>query len=143
MPGIPVSTSQVLDTDVGEIKYYSYVLEGSSSDQNYSCVVSFADYPQEAIALDSSSFLEEFFKSSIEQAASQLRGVVIYSTDIIEGGHPGKLYRIDYGEGLSVKSKVFLVERRFYLVQAFYQRQKEVGHRVDKFVNSFQILLTP
>lgn len=143
MPGIPTSSSQLITTDVGPITYYSYVLEGSQTGESFSCVVSYADYPEEAVALDSTDFLEEFLTTSISQAVEQLNGVLIYSTEIMEREYEGRLYRIDYGDGLSVKSKVFLAGRRFYLIQAFYQKDKEIGHRVDRFVDSFQILPQP
>lgn len=139
MPGIPKAKVQQLQTDIGPVDYHSYISDGGASQQHYTFVVNFADYPEGAISLDSAEFVKEFFESSIEQATDQLAGTMIYKTDIALGEAPGMLYRIDYGNSMTVKSKVLLHGKRFYLLQAFYQRDKERGFEADKFLNSFRI----
>lgn len=140
MLGIPEHKIQNIDTEVGSIDYHSYVIEGKEVGNFLSTVVNFADYPEGALSLDSVGFQEDFFKASIDQAIEQLDGVLIYESETSEAGCPGRLYRIDYGEGMTVKSKVFLVERRFYLIQAFYLREKEKGHLADQFLSSFRLM---
>ena len=140
MDGIPVKKIQQVQTDIGPVDYYSFVLEGKESGSFLTTVVSFADYPEDALSLDSANFQQEFFQTSIEQAVDQLSGVLIYQSEIEEASVPGRLYRIDYGDGMTVKSKVYLDGRRFYLLQAFYLRDKEKGHAADRFLQSFQLL---
>lgn len=140
MLGIPEHKIQNIDTEVGNIDYHSYVIEGKEVGSFLSTVVSFADYPEGALSLDSVGFQEEFFDGSIQQALDQLGGVLIYESETSESKYPGRLYRIDYGDGMTVKSKVFLAERRFYLIQAFYLREKEKGHLADQFLGSFRLL---
>lgn len=140
MPGIPQHKLQSLSTDVGEVIFHSYVLEGKHAGQYLSSVVNFADYPDGALNSDSVDFITDFFDTSIDQAIDQLNGVLIYQSEISHGDYPGRLYRIDYGDGLSVKSMVFLAGNRFYLIQAFYNRDMEKGHLADKFLESFRIL---
>lgn len=140
MPGIPQHKLQALSTDVGEVIFHSYVLEGKHAGQYLSSVVNFADYPAGALNTDSTDFITDFFDTSIDQAVDQLNGVLVYQTEISHRDFPGRLYRIDYGDGLSVKSMVFLAGNRFYLIQAFYIRDREKGHLADKFLESFRIL---
>jgi len=139
MPGIPKAKTQQIQTEIGPVDYHSYISDGGASQQHYTFVVNFADYPEGALSLDSADFVKEFFESSIEQATAQLAGTMIYKTDVTLGEIPGMLYRIDYGNSMTVKSKVLLHGKRFYLLQAFYQRDKERGFEADKFLNSFRV----
>jgi hypothetical protein len=141
MPGIPKQTVETIQTDVGPIAFYSYSMQVTSGKDDLTVfAVSFADYPEDALQLDSTDFLKDFFQATIEQAVEQTGGTLIYETDAYQDAYPGRLYRIDYGDGQVVKSKAFLVDKRFYLVQGFYAQNTELVHTIDRFIESFRIL---
>lgn len=133
---------RVIHTDIGEITYHTFFYQEEDKHfENALYVVSYCDYPEFSIHSDSTSILEEFFNNTITSAEESVIGELRYAEDINYKDYPGKLFRIDYREGTAtLKSKVFLVNNRFYNIQIATTRGKSLNAAADRFLDSFHLI---
>ena len=133
---------QDIPSDLGRIEYYTFSCHSDdANDSNFAYVVSFAIYPEDMIHEDSAQIKEEFLLSSMEAAAENLKGEVVYSNPEVQQGVDGLLGRIEYNEGSAVmKTKMFFVNDRFYTLQVFTTKENSLNKDIDKFFGSFRFL---
>ncbi len=133
---------RVIHTDIGEITYHTYFYQEETKDfENALYVVSYCDYPEYTIHSDSTSLLTDLFNNTITSAKKSVIGELRYEEDINYKDFPGKLFRIDYREGTAtLKSKVFIVNNRFYNIQIATTRGKSLNAAADRFLDSFRLL---
>jgi len=140
--GEMIQSEKVIPTDIGEITYHTFFYQEEEKNfENALYVVSYCDYPEYSIHSDSTLILEDFFNNTITSAEKSVFGELRYAEDINYKDFPGKLFRIDYREGTAtLKSKVFLVENRFYNIQIATTRGKSLNAAADRFLDSFHLL---
>ena len=133
---------KVIHTELGEIAYVTYVHQTPLKEsENALYIVSYCDYPANSMHSDSLELLEDFFSNTIEKASESVFGEVRYEDDIRYIDYPGKLFRIDYRQGTAtLKSKVFIVNNRFYNIQIATTKGKSLNNAADHFLDSFFLL---
>ena len=87
-------------------------------------------------------FIKNIFDESIDQSLTSLGGKLLYSTDItLQERFDGRVNRISYNDGESiVKSKMYLVENRFYFLQVYTTKDNSLNLDMDDFLDSFKVL---
>ncbi|MBK7525186.1 MAG: hypothetical protein IPI53_13840 [Saprospiraceae bacterium] len=66
---------------------------------------------------------------------------MLYYADVSTVYSPKKLYKINYNDGHAVvKGKMYIINDRFYSIQAFSSFQKSTDQSIDRFLDSFKIL---
>ncbi|MCB0519448.1 MAG: hypothetical protein H6577_18365 [Lewinellaceae bacterium] len=142
VPGDLTEKVDSISTAVGKIGYHTFFYQSTEQDaDNLFYMVSYCDYPEGIIFADSTGLAEEFFQSTMEEAAHSVKGKVLYSTDIQLENYPGKYWRIDYLDGKAViKTKAYLAGNRFYTVQTISYQEKNINAAGDRFFDSFRIL---
>ncbi len=141
-PGDMVHKEQLMETAVGDLLFttYLYQPEGKNPDNVY-YAVSFVDYPEHSIHSDSTEFLESFFHYTIDASVTSVKGDLRYVDHIKLDGFPGRLWRVDYKKGTAtIKTKVYMVGRRFYQLQVVMHREKSLNRQQDKFFDSFDFV---
>ena len=133
---------KVIHTEIGEITYVTYVHQTPLKEsENALYIVSYCDYPANSMHSDSLELLEDFFSNTIEKASESVYGEVRYEDDIWYIDYPGKLFRIDYRQGTAtLKSKIFIVNNRFYNIQIATTKGKSMNEAADHFLDSFYLL---
>ena len=127
-------------TEVGNLAYHTFYLQ-TQNEENELYLVSYCDYPPETFAADSTELIEAFFRTTIETASAIVEGKVLYQSDIQLDSHPGKFWRIDYNEGSAiVKTKAYIVNNRFYSIQVFSLKDKNINIQSEFFLDSFKLL---
>ena len=141
-PGEMTEKVNPIKTEIGEMKYFTYLHQPENKDaDNLVYMVSYCDYPEYSIHSDSTELLAEFFETTVATAVESVGGELQYSTDINIGEYPGKLWRINYNEGHAlIKTKSFLVGRRYYSIQAITLKDRSLNVSMDKFLDSFRLL---
>lgn len=135
-----------LQTAVGEQRFhtYFYKVPDLARAENLIYVLSYVDYPADALHQDSTELLTEFLSSTQSAAAEALRGEVVYATDREVLGFPGRLWRIDYKDGeASARTLAFVAGRRYFELKTFSLTGRGGGDASDKFFRSFRLLGLP
>lgn len=127
-------------TDLGEIKTTTYLYKGEEQNPDPIFIINITDYPAGVIERDSTTLLEEFFKTSLEGIREKLAGETLYYADISSLYSPRKIYKIQYNQGQAmVKGKMFVAGDRFYSVQAFSSFVNSNRKEIDLFLDSFEL----
>lgn len=129
-------------TALGDLEYHVFVYRDNDKDaDNLMYMISYCDYPEGSIHSDSTELVNEFLTATVESATKSVNGSLIYSHDIKIKKYPGKLWRVDYGEGKGViRTKAFIKENRFYTIQTACNSNKSLNMSSDKFMDSFSFL---
>lgn len=128
-------------TDLGKLAYHILVYNNTQKNaENLFYMITFCDYPPGTIHSDSTTLLKDFFEASIDQAASSVKGEVMYQSDVSLQGYPGKVWRINYLRDQAViKTKAFMVGNRFYTIQTVTLKDMAMNAASERFFDSFLI----
>lgn len=128
-------------TDLGKLAYHILVYNNTQKNaENLFYMITFCDYPPGTIHSDSTALLKDFFDASIDQAASSVKGEVMYQSDVSLQGYPGKVWRINYLRDQAViKTKAFMVGNRFYTIQTVTLKDMAMNAASERFFDSFLI----
>ncbi len=139
-PGDIIQDVRTIETDIGTIDYFSYYhAENLEKEDKTIFSVSYCEYPLHSVHSDSTDMLLEFFATTVSQSIPEGGKLIYKSPEQIEG-FPGRLWRTSYGDNKIVKSKAFLVNNRFYLIQVFSNNKRANRRDGDKFLDSFRLL---
>lgn len=129
-------------TALGDLEYHVFVYRDNEDDaDNLMYMISYCDYPAGSIHSDSTEFVNDFLDATVESSAKSVNGSLVYSNDIKVKKYPGKLWRVDYGEGQGViRTKAFIKGNRFYTIQTACNSNKSLNMSSDKFMDSFSLL---
>lgn len=130
-----------IDTALGKLVYHTFYCVAAATDaDNQVYMVNYCDYPVGALPKDSTALIKAFFEATVEEAASSVRGDIIYAADTDIQGYPGKIWRISYlNEKAVIKTKACLADNRYYAVQVATQKEKSLNNLADRFLDSFYI----
>ena len=143
-PGELTEKVEKSETALGELAYYTFYYQPAETEDadNFLYMVSYCDYPEGSIHSDSVELVKDFFDATIETSVHSINGELFYESDINSGDYPGKIWRVNYGDGeAAIKTKAFLVENRYYAVQTITLRDKSLNPSIDKFLDSFKFIL--
>lgn len=146
-PGAFTEKYQELTTDIGNIEVFTLLCQPNiEEDPNFLYLINYYDYPQgfedQDDDITEEEFLKNLFDESIDQSVTSLNGNLLYSANImLQENYNGRLNRISYDDGASiVKSKMFLVDNRFYFIQVYATKVNSLNTTMDAFLDSFKIL---
>ncbi len=143
VPAPMIHHIEKISTPIGEVDYHAHYLkwEGAAGG-NFVFVVSYYVSPSLRIMADSTDLMQDFFQTTVDQARQRLGGEVLILDDIVyKNKYPGKFWRIHYNGGKAVmRSKVYLVEDRYYSVQVAVDDSYSLSKEVDHFMDSFRII---
>lgn len=144
-PGAFEHRIDTFDTAVGKQYFHTYFFKVPEIDraENLIYVLSYVDYPPGALHQDSTDLVQELLISTEESAAEALRGEVVYATEREVGGHPGRIWRIDYKDGeASARTLALVAGGRYYELKTFALTGRGLSEASDKFFRSFRLLST-
>ncbi len=129
-----------IKTGLGELEYHTFFYRPEEAKpDNVFYVINYCDYPKGAFPKDSTDLIKDFFSTTIESSVQSVHGSLTYQDDIYELGCPGKIWRVSYNHDHAIiKSKCFLADNRFYLIQTMTVKEKSMNTSADKFLNSFR-----
>jgi hypothetical protein len=141
-PGELTEQTDTVKTAIGDLVYHTFFHHSKEvKSENLFYMVSYCDYPEGIAFTNSTGFAEEFFASTMEQAAKAVHGKIVYSTDIQLDSYIGKHWRIDYQDGKTIiKTKAYLAANRYYAVQTVSYATKHINSAAERFFDSFRIL---
>ncbi len=141
VPGELTHRVDSLSTPLGSLAFHTFFFQPERQDaENLFYGISYCDYPPNSIHSDSTALLEEFFQATMEEAAESVGGDLIYSAPETLDGYPGRVWRVEYGEGkVAVRSRAFLVGRRFYLLRCVAFRERALNPSAERFFDSFRL----
>jgi hypothetical protein len=128
-------------TEVGDLHPITWMYQGAKDDPNFIYSVSYVDYPEGTFHKDSTALVNELFDASIESNIKSLGGTLVYKSESPYGQYQGVIYRASYNDNKAViKSRMILVNDRFYALQVYTLSEKSLNGDMDKFLNSFRIV---
>ena len=142
VPGELEKRSTAIDTEIGTLTYHSFVYQSKDEEaDNLVYMVSYCDYPEQTIHSDSTELIQSFFETTLESSVKSVEGELVYETDVTMDNFPGKHWRVNYnGDKATIKTKAYVVGRRYYSVQAITYKYKSLNPSMDKFLDSFRLL---
>lgn len=141
-PGVLTEKVQTITTEVGELEYHRFFYQSPTDDaENYIYMINYVDYPLGSLHSDSLELVQTLFETSKEAALENVAGELQYADQLNFYDYPAQIWRIDYNEGNAVlKTKVFFVKNRFYLLQVATTKPKRMNQSINQFLDSFQLL---
>lgn len=136
VPGTMKLFTDSIQTDIGQIVYYTYVCKDSSLQYQ----LSYCEYPEGSLHSDSTELLREFFSATLAASTEKLQGTQRYASEIVQFGYPGWFWRIDYGKNRFSKTKAFVAGRKFYKLEVLGNRNDDQENRSTLYFDSFQFI---
>lgn len=142
MPGAVTKKVNEVDTPIGKLSYHT-VLHQTTDDKadNLVYMVSYCEYPSNAIHSDSVYLVKDFFETTINTAVESVEGVLQYSSEINLRDYPGRIWKVSYNDGKAlIKTKAFLIKNRYYSIQTITLKEKSLNISIDRFLDSFELI---
>lgn len=143
VPGELIEKLDSSNTPLGFLKMHTFYFQplANSGNANFMYMVQYCDYPDGTLAGSDTTFTNDFFESTRNEAAFSINGKVIYYTPITLNSYQGQFWRIHYKKDSAViKTKAYIVKNRFYAIQTITFKALASNMDTDKFFDSFQIL---
>ncbi|WP_235298293.1 hypothetical protein [Portibacter marinus] len=137
-PGMMEKKRAFLTTEIGEIELNTLYYHQTDTSGNFLYLINFYELPEETIPPDSTDLAMEFLLNTMDQAVSDIGGDVQYNKEISLGKHPGLLWR-SKSEKQIVKSRAYVINNKFYMLQVFSIPRKSLNNDVDRFLESFTL----
>lgn len=141
-PGYLTEKVDTLNTSLGLQTYHTFFYQSPDKEaDNLFYMISYCDYPEGSIDVDSTELVDEFFDVTVKESAFSINGDLVYSNPIEWNGYPGRIWRVDYLKGSAViKTRAYLVGNRYYAIQTVMLKDKSLNPSSDQFFNSFYLL---
>ncbi len=141
-PGEFIEKFNSVETPIGATEYHTFLYQSEDDKaDNLVYMISYCDYPEGSIHSDSTELVKEFLEVTVESAVKSVKGELFYSSEISLGKFPGILWRVNYQDGeATIKTKSYLVGRRYYSVQTVTYKEKGLNPFIDKFLDSFKLI---
>ncbi len=141
-PGEFVEKINTTETQIGKTEYHTFLYQSEDDKaDNLVYMVSYCDYPEGSIHSDSTELVKDFLEVTVDSAVKSVKGELFYSSEIHLGKYPGVLWRVNYQDGeATIKTKSYLVGRRYYSVQTVTYKEKGLNPMIDKFLDSFTLI---
>ena len=142
-PSKPTPSTKKVDSDVGKLTLNLHILDLSKSNtsNNLIYMTNYSEYPSEEISSEKTELLDKFFNGATNGAVKNVKGELISTKKITYNGYPGRVIRIDFGNGLAVITmKMILVKNKTYMLQTITKTNQEPNDDLLKFMNSFKLL---
>ena len=137
-PGPMDEKLATVETGIGDFEVHTLFINPKDSIGNYLYLINFYDLPEGMVPIDSTDLVQDFFKNTMDQNFSDTEGELLYNKPLQLGNNPGLLWRSKSENGF-VKSRIYLIGDRFYMLQVFSAPNKALNNNVDKFLESFTL----
>lgn len=142
VPGELKEVKRTVETEIGDINYHSFAYRDNDPNaENLLYTISYSEYPEGSIHSDSTELIKEFLDASVEESVLSVAGKLVYANNSPKQGYPGKLWRVDYGEGAGIiRTHSFVKENRCFTIQTACTKEKSLNEASDKFMKSFRFI---
>ncbi len=142
-PESPTEEQRTLVSEIGDLEMAMVIFDASEtkSDENLIYIVNCTEYPDSTISSSDPTFLEEFYRGSIDGAVESVHGKKISETKFKLDGYSGRKVRIDFQDGYAVITmKLLLADNKLYMLQTITETSKDFNKSISKFMDSFELL---
>lgn len=134
MPGTPTSEQEILDSPTGPI-----TLNGFRAVRPGEAIyfVSYGDLPDSA--LNSPGGINDLLTSFTQQFTTTMDGVTVTQQSISLNNYPGAEVKLQTNEGITFRSRIYLVNNRMYTLGVFTVREQDLQKSIQGFLDSFRL----
>jgi hypothetical protein len=135
LPGTPTQDSQAVNTAIGNIMMYTFMIELSES----AYMVAYSDYPDSLVNQTPADIL---LSGARDGAVGNVQGRLVNETYLSLQGHPGRELLIETaGAEAFARVRIFLVGNRMYQVMALTTSQSDSQtEEITNYLNSFHLV---
>lgn len=137
-PGLMDQKRATISTEIAALDVHTHFLNTKDTIGNFLYVINYYDLPEEMFPEDSTDFVMEFLLNTMDQSVSDIKGDLQYSNPISIGKYKGLMWRSKSEENV-VKSRAYIIRKRFYMLQVFSLPNKSLNGDVDRFLDSFTL----
>lgn len=139
--GAMIEKMATFETDLGNIETHTFVYQPEEQEENLIYMIMYYDFPEGGMHSDSTELVQEFFDSTVEEAAASVNGIMIYENGMEHQGYPARQWRINYLENKAViRTRAFIVRNRYYMLQTIGLAEVEQNNVTEFYINSFKLL---
>ncbi len=133
-----------IETELGEIIYKNYYaakpMPSDTLGENYFYSLGICSYPEQFDVSDTAT-VNLIIDQSIKELTFNMNGKLFYQAQDDYYDNFGKIFRIVYNKGNAIlKGKIFLIEKKLYVLQVATIRKYSLNRKMDSFLDSFKIL---
>lgn len=137
-PGPMESKLSIITTEAGEVDLNTLYYTEQDTAGRFVYLINFYDLPQDWIDLDSTEVVYSFLQGTVDQSIADIEGNLLYANEIEFKDYPGIMWRAEY-EGGSMKSKAYIINKQFIVLQVFSEKRHSLSDNIDKFLDSFRL----
>ncbi len=141
-PRQPAKTEQEVSTEKGAATLTLYLYDGSKyKNESEIYGIGYVDQIDSNTNSDmDDADIDNLLHSSLGGAAKNMTGEIISETEIYINGYRGREGKIHVKDGNYIMiMRVYLVQKRMYLLQAAYEVGKDNPQSIEKFFNAFTV----
>ncbi|MEZ4909618.1 MAG: hypothetical protein R2774_02025 [Saprospiraceae bacterium] len=134
------ATKDVL-TEIGKLKTASWSCVSNSDGRQFAYVVTYTEYPEGTLPIDSTDLLQTVLDESILQNVSDIKGDLVYKVSSPYQNYIGMLYRASFQENKAIlKARFILIHDILYNLQVYAPTENSLSDDIDAFLNSFEYM---
>jgi hypothetical protein len=135
MPGTPTQEKRTTKTNFGSlpVNVFSVIRENEAG-----YLVSYLDFPRD-IALNSRE-LNQSLSAIASGFAQGSGGKLVSQRNIRLGNFPGREIRLQFEQGVIGRGRLYLINKRMYVVMAITNKERYLTKSIEGFLNSFQLV---
>ena len=135
MPGTPTQEKRTTKTNFGSlpVNVFSVIRENEAG-----YLVSYLDFPRD-IALNSRE-LNQSLSAIATGFAQGSGGKLVSQRNIRLGNFPGREIRLQFEQGVIGRGRLYLINKRMYVVMAITNKERYLTKSIEGFLNSFQLV---
>ncbi len=137
-PGPMESKLSVITTEAGEVDLNTLYYTEQDTSGRFVYLINFYDLPKDWVETDSTEVVYEFLQNTVDQSIEDVSGNLLYANEIEFKDHPGIMWRVEY-EGGSMKSKAYIIDKQFIVLQVFSEKRHSLSDNIDQFLDSFRL----
>ncbi len=137
-PGFMESKKAIVESEIGETVVHTLYYNQKDTTGNFLYLINFYDLPENSMPADSTDLIMDFLANTMDQAVSDIDGSIQYNNPIEIGPHKGLMWR-SKSEKQVVKSRAYVINNTFYMLQVFSIPNKSLNGDVDRFLESFTL----
>jgi len=137
-PGLMEKKRATISTGIAAFDVHTFYYNTKDTSGNFLYLINYYDLPEDMIVEDSSDLAMEFLLNTMDQSVSDMDGDLQYSDEVSLGKHLGLMWRTRSKKGV-VKSRAYIINSRFYMLQVFSIPDKSLNGDVDRFLESFTL----
>jgi hypothetical protein len=141
-PDKPVLDTNLLNSDIGILKMYTYMYDASKQKRSKNKIFSLVHvaYPADLFHSNQPEQVTSIFRNTVDGAVANVQGKLLSEEITSLNNFPGRIVEIDFQDGFAViLMHCYLVENKMYIVQTITETNAYPNEMSQRFIAYFKL----